>query len=128
MVIPSVYVPLTPRDCMCDSLADAAEGATHPLIEPRCFTNERCDGVRCELDIFGTIYFLEVVILPCQNALALLVEDSSLQVLHTSVFNRTGTRNIQVGIVTVEAEVVIVPHDYSMDVQVINCTGYREIN
>ena len=118
MVIPMVYVPLNPGDCMCDSLADLAQRATHPSIEPECSTNERCDGVLCELDIFGTVYYLEIIVLPCQNALALLVEDSSGGVLHTSVFNRTETRSLSIGILSLPTEVVIDPREYSMDIQV----------
>ena len=118
MVIPTVYVPLNPGDCMCDSLADLAQRATHPLIEPQCSTNQRCDGVRCELDILGTVYFLETVVLPCQNALSLLVEDSSGGVLHSSVFNRSETRSLQIGIFSLPTEVVILHHEYSMDIQV----------
>ena len=118
MVIPTVYVPLNASDCMCSSLADLAQRATHPVIEPQCSTNERCDGVYCELDIFGAVYYLEVVILPCQNAISILVEDSSRQVLHTSVFNRNETRSISIGLIPLTTEVVIIPYEYSMDVRV----------
>lgn len=118
VVIPTVYVPLNASDCMCASLADLAQQATHPLIEPRCSTNDLCDGIYCELDIFGSRYYLEIVVLPCQNALSILVEDSSRQVLYTSVFNRTETRSIQIGIFSLPTEVRITPYNYSMDIQV----------
>ena len=118
VVIPQVYVPLNASDCMCDSLRDLADQATHPGIQPECSTNELCDGVRCEFDIFGAVYYLEIIVLPCQNAVSLLVEDSSRQVLHISVFNQTATRPIPIGFLTLQTEVFIVPHDYSMEVQV----------
>ena len=104
---------------MCASLADIAQRATHPLIEPQCSTNDDCDGVYCELDIFGARFYLEVVVLPCQNALSVLVEDSSRQVLYSSVFDRTETRLVQISGFSLPIEVRITPHDYSMDVQVI---------
>ena len=72
----------------------------------------------CELDIFGTVYYLEIVILPCRDVFSLLVEDSSRQVLHSSEFSQNATRPIQVGFFTLHSEVLIVKRNYSMDIQV----------
>ena len=103
---------------MCSSLADVAQVATHPVIEPECSTNDNCDGVYCELDILGLRFYLEVIVLPCQNALDVLVEGSSRQVLHSEIYNRNETRSFTIGIISMTVEVVIIPREYSMDVQV----------
>ena len=103
---------------MCSSLADVAQVATHPVIEPECSTNDNCDGVYCELDILGLRFYLEVIVLPCQNALDVLVEGSSRQVLHSEIYNQNETRSFTIGIISMMVEVVIIPREYSMDVQV----------
>jgi hypothetical protein len=118
VVIPTVFVPLNASDCMCSSLTDVAQQATHPGIEPECSTNDDCDGVYCELDILGARYYLEIIVLPCQNALDVLVEDSSRRVLHADVYDRNETRFFSIGIVPLSNEVIIIPYEYSMDVQV----------
>ena len=118
VVIPQVYVPLNASDCMCDALGHLAEQATHPGVEPECSTNDLCNGVLCELNIIGAVYYLEIIVLPCQNAVSLLVEDSSRRVLHMSVFNQTATRPIPIGFLTLQTQVILVPHNYSMEVQV----------
>ena len=119
VLIPQVYVPLNASDCMCEALTELADLATHPLLdEDDCMTNEACDGVRCELNVFGLVFYLEFVIESCIGAVNLLVEDSSGNVLHSSEFNQTDTRPIQVGPYTLQSEVIIENQDYSMEVQV----------
>ena len=120
VLIPQVLVPLNASECLCDSLADLAEQATHPLVEPECSTNELCNGVRCELDIFGSVYYLEIMIDSCESAVEVLVEDSQGQVLHSSTFNQTETKTLQIGSLSLPTEVVIVKHNYSMELQVLS--------
>ena len=103
---------------MCESLSDLADVATHDALEPECSTNERCDGIRCEIDIIGFVYYIEIIVNSCDSSLSLLVEDSGRNVLHRSEFNQTATKPIQVGILSLQTEVTIVKHDYSMEVEV----------
>ena len=118
VVIPTVFVPLNASDCMCSSLTDVAQQATHPGIEPECSTNDACDGVYCELDIFGARYYLEIIVLPCRNAVDVLVENSARQVLHEDVYDRNETRSFFIGFIPVTIEAIIIPYEYSMDIQV----------
>ena len=122
MLIPVVHVPLNASDCFCDSLTGLAQVATHPVLEPECSTNEACDGIRCEVDIFGTVYYFEIVIRSCSESVGLLVEDSNFNVLNMAEFNQSETRPIQVGSLTLQVEVVIVKYPYSMEIQVQLCT------
>ena len=103
---------------MCTSLQDLADKAGGTAIEPSCQTNDQCDGVICELDIFGSVYYLESIILPCQYAVDVVVRDSQRQALFTSLYNRTETHTINLGIISTSLYVEIVPHLYSMEVSV----------
>ena len=120
ILIPPVSIPLDPQRCSCESLEGLAESIDAPL-EHDCMTNEDCDGVRCEFDLFGTVYHLETLLLSCEDppALALVVEDVDDQPLH--VANISGTGVYSLGVVrgfTVPLSVMMVHHPYSMDVTV----------
>ena len=108
---------------MCQSLQDLAAqavqvGGTNFNIEPECQTNQECNGVVCELDIFGSVFYLETIILPCDYAVDVVVRDSERQAIFMSVYNRTEIHMISIGIFTTSLYVEIVPHPYSMEVSV----------
>ena len=103
---------------MCSSLQDLAAKAGGTEIEPECRTNNQCNGVICELDIIGSVYYIESIILPCQYAVDVVVRDSQRQAIFMSVYNRTETHSISIGILTTSLYVEIVRHAYSMEVSV----------
>ena len=119
-LIPQATVPLNASQCMCQSLQDLAAQAVQADIdiEPECQTNQECNGVVCELDIFGSVYYLESIILPCDYAVDVVVRDSQRQAIFMSVYNRTEIHMISIGIFTTSLYVEIVPHPYSMEVSV----------
>ena len=120
ILIPPVSIPLDPQRCSCESLEGLAEEIDFPL-EHNCTTNEDCDGVRCEFDIFNTVYHLETVLLSCEDppALAMVVEDVNNQPLRVTNFSRTGVYSL--GMIrgfNVPLSIMMVHHPYSMDVEV----------
>ena len=117
-IVPQVFVPLNPSDCMCKSLGVLANNTGHTILIPECSTNENCDGVRCRVNIFGAIYYIENVVLPCNNSIELVIEDSNLMPLHTSVFNESGKGTIVIGSTVIQVDVVVEPREYAMDVGV----------
>lgn len=103
---------------MCHSLQVLAANARAPPIEPECHTNQECNGIVCELDILGFVFYLESIILPCESAVDVVVRDSQNQALFMSVYNRTETHSLSFGIFTISLFVKIVRHNYSMEVSV----------
>ena len=80
---------------MCESLEDLAD-IIHSPVEHDCSTTSDCDGVRCELDVFGNVFFVEAIILPCTDppAAEVVVQNSLGQNLFVGIFNRSGQRDI----------------------------------
>ena len=120
--MPPVTISLDPHMCSCQSLAELANKTQSPL-EHDCTTNEVCDGIRCVLDVFGTIYHLETVLLSCNDppALETVVENEDNVPLFTSISDHTGVKSLQVFGLRLPLYVFIEHHDYSMDVAVSVC-------
>ncbi len=117
-VVPRLLVPLTPPSCMCESLRDLALNARHSVFVPSCATNEACNGVRCRVSTFGTTFYIEGVILPCDTAVDLVVENSNLEPIFDTVFNESGQRILDVSGFLITVNATIIPHEYSMDIEV----------
>ena len=118
-LVPRVTIPLNQQYCSCQSLAELAKKTQSPL-EHDCTTNEACNGIRCELEIFGTFFYLESLLLSCNSppALETVVEDEDKKVLHTSVVSRTGAYSLSLLGLELPTYVEITHHDYSMDISV----------
>ena len=117
-LIPQATVPLNASECMCQSLQNLATKAGSTVVEPECLTNTECNGIVCELDIIGSVFYLESIILPCDYAVDVVVRDSQRRALFMSVYNRTETHTISIGIFSASLYVEIVRHPYSMEVSV----------
>ena len=117
-LIPQATVPLNASECMCQTLQDLATKAGSTVVEPECQTNTECSGVVCELDILGSVFYLESIILPCDYAVDVVVRDSQRQALFMSVYNRTETHTISIGILSASLYVEINRHLFSMEVSV----------
>ena len=104
---------------MCASLRSLATRIDSPL-EHDCVTigNPACNGVRCELDVFGSVFYVETIVLPCTNSVELVVRDSNMEAIHTDVFNKTEVRVIMVDILPLLVDVEITVKPYSMLVRV----------
>ena len=118
-LIPEVSVPLNTTECSCESLRDLASVIQSP-IEHDCYNTSNCDGIRCELDIFGAVYYVEIVVLFCAKptAIEVLVEDESFQPLSESIFNETSQQVIMVAGVNVVIDATIIHHEYSIEIEV----------
>ena len=120
ILIPPVSIPLDPQRCSCESLKGLAESIDSPL-EHDCMTNEDCDGVWCEFDLFGTVYHLETLLLSCEDppALAMVVEDVNKQPLHVTNFSRTGIYSLGLGRgFNIPLGITMVHHPYSVNITV----------
>lgn len=95
-----------------------ASNTGHKFFITSCSTNEACDGVRCRVDIDADVFYIENVILPCENSSELVVEDSNLMSLYTTVFNETGRKPLVIRGLTIYVDAVINPRAYAMDVSV----------
>ena len=104
---------------MCESLEDLAD-IIHSPFEHDCSTTSNCDGVRCKLDVFGNVFFVEAIILPCTNppAAEVVVQNSLGQNLFVGIFNRSGQRAIVILGTQITVDAIIVHRNYSMDVEV----------
>ncbi|XP_064396357.1 uncharacterized protein LOC135343287 isoform X2 [Halichondria panicea] len=120
-LFPDSLIPLNPADCMCSSLQALAQKleSIHPIVESDCVTTRNCTGVRCALNIsadFTAMYFGEVVVLPCLNALEFLVENLQSQALIMDRFQGPINENstIDIGGFPFIAGQKITVQDYSM--------------
>lgn len=103
---------------MCESVMTLASNTDHTSLSPTCSANADCDGVNCLLLVAGGTYYVETLILPCNDSIELVVRDSRRQVLFTTIFNETGVRPLVIGFVTVTVDATIISRNYSMDVRV----------
>lgn len=118
VVVPFLSVPINASDCMCRSLTDLADNVRQTSYIPSCVTNDDCNGVLCLVTIPSGRYYIEIVILPCDNAVELVVEDSNFAHLFSTVLNETGSQDLLIGGSTIGSNVVIIPGDYSMNFSV----------
>ena len=108
VVIPCAIVPLNVSECMCSSLEDVAVRSGGTLLEPECHTNQQCNGIICEIDILGDVYYIENIILPWDHAVDVVIEDSLGQPTFLAVFNRTESHPITVGFLNLILNVEII--------------------
>ena len=120
-VVPRLLVPLFSERCMCNSLQELAGNATHTVVVPSCATNQDCDGVRCTLQELGFTFHIELIVLPCDYAIQLVVQDGELSTIFSAVFNETGRRRLVILGVSIWVDAVIVARDFTMDVSVSVC-------
>lgn len=117
--VPRAFVPLNASECMCSSLEDLASKAGGTFIEPECRTNQECNGVTCEVDTFGRVFYLESIILPCTYAVDVVLRNSERQPLFMTIFNRSEVHVLDFGLfIAPRLYVEIVRHPYSMEVSV----------
>ena len=112
-------IPL--QQCSCQSLQELADKIQSP-VEHDCVTNENCNGVRCELDIFGTVYHIENILLSCDDppGFETVIEDENNMPLRVIKYDSTGRTTINIAGVDLEAYAVIEHHTYSIDLHVSN--------
>jgi hypothetical protein len=109
---------------MCQSLQDLAAKAGGTGFEPQCETNANCTGIECELDLFGLVFYLETIVLPCDYAVDVVVRDPQGRPTLMSVYNRTEAHTIYIGFISTSLYVEIVRHPYSMEVSVSDSNCY----
>ena len=104
---------------MCESLEDLAD-IIHSPFEHDCSTTPNCDGVHCELDVFGNVFFIEAIALSCTNppAAEVIVQNSLGQNLFVGIFNRSEQRDIVILGTRITVDVIVVHRDYSVDIEV----------
>ena len=112
---------------MCDSLEEFASLIQSPF-EHDCSTNSNCSGIRCELDIFGNVFFIDANVLPCMvpPAIEVLIENAQHEIISATVFNRTEEKAIMVAGTSLPLDAVIIHRSYSMDIQV-SSIGVRTV-
>ena len=66
----------------------------------------------------GGMYFVEGVILPCDNAVDIVVEDSDLDPIFMTIFNESDWRQLNINGYMVWVNSTIVQREYSMDIAV----------
>ena len=87
----------------------------HSEIETNCQALSGCDRMRCQLNVLGTIYYIELVLSPCNETFFLLVENSTFAVIHRSFFSSSGVDVIEiVPGYPLRTDVTLVPRDYSI--------------
>ena len=106
---------------MCESLRDLAANTMHSFLVPTCLANQNtdnCTGVRCNVFTLGGVYYIEGVVLPCDNAVELIVENSNLDPIFTTVFNESGHRPLVIDGYMIEVNSTIIAQEYSLQVAV----------
>ena len=108
---------------MCESVQSLASKAenVHPIVESNCLTTQDCKGVRCQLNFAGLlVYFVELVVLPCENAVEFLIEDIATTPVVEERFDgpTNDTRMFSLLGFQFTAQQIIKVNDYSMDIQV----------
>ena len=121
-------IPLQPHECSCQSLEELAD-KIHTPVEHDCVTNEDCNGVRCELDVFGAVYHIETILLSCEwpPGFETVIEDENNVPLRVINYDRTGRTTINIDGVELEAYAMIEPYIYSVDIQVSNVVSIVSI-
>ena len=117
--IPSVLVPLNTSECACESLDNVASSIESPL-EHDCQRDANCDGVRCEMDLFGRVFYIELLIDPCQDPPAVdwVIFNSDMEAIYEVTFDESGTGQFTVRGQPLPLEQIIVHHNYSMEIEV----------
>ena len=126
MVVPTVTVPLNPRVCMCQSMQSVAQDLRLPqfisAIQFSCTRNTTaCNRVHCQF----SNYPLDVTFDPCSEAIQLTAHDSNGHLVYQKTFNdsQNVTFNLPSSVSsllgpTATLNVIIVHHNYSMEIEV----------
>ena len=117
-IIPQATVPLNTNDCMCSSLSDLATQSGHTVIEPECLTNQQCNGVICQMNLFHNVFYFENIILPCNYAINVIIQDAQFQPTYVTFYNRTESQPILLGFFPMTLYVEILRLTYSMEISV----------
>lgn len=122
VVIPQVYIPLNTSDCMCRSLIRLAHQIHHSDVTITCSTNEQCSAnlIHCSgRDIQGMEFEVNITVLPCENAFQIQDVRIGNHMTHIPLkFTESFTLNLTVIKFIGLVEATIIPHDYSLEVQV----------
>ena len=118
-LIPPITVPIDQQFCSCQSLEGLASNIHTPL-EPECFTNDMCNGIRCKFTVLGSMFQLETLLLSCNNppAIETVLEDENNAPLSTNTASRTGIYYMRVNTLELPMYVEITHYNYSMDISV----------
>ena len=103
---------------MCSSLSDLATQSGHTVIEPECLTNQQCNGVICQMNLFHNVFYFENIILPCNYAINVIIQDAQFQPTYVTFYNRTESQPILVGFFPMTLYVEILRLTYSMEISV----------
>ena len=80
--------------------------------------NDECNGIQAEVGIIFYTYYLEVVVLPCDKAVEIVIEDDSKEPLYIAIYNKSESQTVDAGGYYIDITVVIIPSEYTMDVSV----------
>ena len=85
---------------MCNSIIEYAHfygnQDPQPPTNVSCGVNNKCDGMRCEVQLPDGLYYDEFVILPCTipPAIEYLLESSDYRPLMQLIFDKNGTYTV----------------------------------
>ncbi len=118
-LIPQVSVPLNSTECACQSFEELA-AITFSPVEHDCRVVENCRGVECELDVFGSIYYIEYLVDPCGDDVVIdyIIYNDEMEALVVESFNETTSTIIVVDGTPIPVEHTLIRHDYSIEVEV----------
>ena len=118
-LIPPITVPIDQQFCSCQSLEGLANN-THTSSESKCFTNDMCNGIRCNFTVLGIKVQLETLLLSCNNppAIETVLEDENNAPLSTNIASSTDTYYMRVNTLELPMYVEITHYNYSMDISV----------
>ena len=119
VLIPPITFSINTTDCLCASVEELADRIHSPL-EHDCVPKDDCSGVRCTLEVIVATYYLDAVILSCNQppGVEIDLEDSDGNLLYTRIFNQTEVTNIPIAGFSVPLSFSIVHRNYSMDIEV----------
>lgn len=120
-VVPQVFVPLNASTCMCRSLVQLAALSGHSFVETSCSaisTSSGCSTIRCQLNLLLAIYYIELEVAGCEDALYLRVEDDRFQVLSMFRFADSGVRDIVVDGLPLRVDITLEPSEYALMIAV----------
>ena len=118
-LVPWVQYDINTTECLCSSVEELAE-KIHSPAEHDCSATPTCDGVTCELEVFGNTLTLETDVLSCTTppAFDVIVKDSSGTPIYTGVYDDNSTGTINIAGFVLPISVLLIQRPYSIEIEV----------
>ncbi len=119
-IIPNASLPLESHECACQSLQSITNTSVDSTLVRNCTVLPNCEGLICELDVLGDVYYFEVIVLACESPpmVEWVLKNDQMQSIFVEDLSQGSSGPQPVGHTSLMIDWEVFVHEYSLDIQV----------